>query len=165
MSDEAHISAEQPCSRPTPRFSSAVSNGSGPCDSARTPCTRPQKALCLKTPDVSIIVKRRDFLAVNNAKRAPMPGFILQVRARHDADPQKRIGFTATKKVGNAVARNRMKRRLRALAREVLPAHGVAGADHVLIGRAGQIERDYAALHAELIKALTKVQGQSSKKL
>uniref|UniRef100_UPI0035CA76B9 ribonuclease P protein component n=1 Tax=uncultured Sphingomonas sp. TaxID=158754 RepID=UPI0035CA76B9 len=100
---------------------------------------------------------RRDFLAANSGKRAPMPGFVLQVRARDDGNPDMRVGFTVTKKIGNAVARNRMKRRLRALARELLPEKGVRGADHVLIGRNGGIERDYAVLRAELAKALAKV--------
>ena len=68
-----------------------------------------------------------------------------------------RVGFTVTKKIGGAVVRNRMKRRFRALARETLPEHGIPGADHVLIGRAGGIERDYASLAAELKRALRKV--------
>ncbi len=85
-----------------------------------------------------------------------MPGFVLQVRDRDDSDPASRIGFTVTKKIGNAVVRNRMKRRLRSLARELLPAHGIAGSDHVLIGRSGGIERDYATLREELRIALAK---------
>lgn len=86
-----------------------------------------------------------------------MPGFVLLMRPRDDGDAAMRIGFTVTKKIGNAVVRNRMKRRLRALARDLLPSRGVPGADHVLIGRAGGIERDYATLKAELAKALGKV--------
>lgn len=87
-----------------------------------------------------------------------MPGFVLLVRDRADGDPAMRIGFTVTKKIGNAVVRNRMKRRLRALSRELLPELGTRGADHVLIGREGGIERDYGLLRAELSKALAKVQ-------
>lgn len=86
-----------------------------------------------------------------------MPGFVLLVRDRADGDATMRIGITVSRKVGNAVTRNRMKRRFRALVRDVLPESGVHGADHVLIGRPGGIERDYAALKAELAKALRKV--------
>jgi ribonuclease P protein component len=71
-----------------------------------------------------------------------------------------RIGITVTRMIGNAVTRNRMKRRFRALAREVLPGHGIAGADHVLIGRAGGIERDFALLRAELGQALGKAKAK-----
>ncbi len=86
-----------------------------------------------------------------------MPGFVLLMRPRNDGDPAMRVGFTVTKKVGNAVIRNRLKRRLRALARELLPAQGVRGADHVLIGRGSGVERDFAAMRAEFGKALAKV--------
>jgi ribonuclease P protein component len=86
-----------------------------------------------------------------------MPGFVLLVRKREDGDPAMRLGITVTKKIGNAVVRNRMKRRFRALGRALLPAHGIAGADHILIGRAGGVERDYALLQDELGKALRKL--------
>ncbi|MDF7774692.1 ribonuclease P protein component [Sphingomonas sp. AOB5] len=101
---------------------------------------------------------RKDYLAANAGRRAPMPGFVLLVRDRADESADMRIGITVSKKVGNAVIRNRMKRRFRALAREVLPEAGVPGADHVLIGRNGGIERNHATLKAELAKALAKVQ-------
>jgi ribonuclease P protein component len=87
-----------------------------------------------------------------------MPGFVLLMRPREDGMPGMRLGITVTKKIGGAVVRNRMKRRFRALARELFPACGVAGADHVLIGRAGGIERDIGDLRRELTKALAKVQ-------
>ena len=86
-----------------------------------------------------------------------MPGFVLLVRSRGDADPGMRVGFTVTKKIGNAVVRNRCKRRLRALAREVLPQAGVPGADHVLIGRDETPTRDFAAMRAELGQALARL--------
>jgi ribonuclease P protein component len=104
-----------------------------------------------------VLRRRADFLAANSGSRAPMPGFVLLVRPRGDDDPVMRLGITVTKKIGNAVIRNRMKRRFRELARQLLPISGIAGADHVLIGRAGGIERDFAMLRAELDKALAKV--------
>jgi ribonuclease P protein component len=86
-----------------------------------------------------------------------MPGFVLLVRHREDGDPAMRIGFTVTKKIGGAVVRNRMKRRFRALARELLPESGLPGADHVLIGRAGGVEREFGLLRSELQRALAKL--------
>jgi ribonuclease P protein component len=82
---------------------------------------------------------------------------VLLVRDRSDGDPQKRVGFTVTRKIGNAVIRNRLKRRFRALAREIIAEQGIAGADHVMIGRAGGIERDFSLLRNELGRALDKV--------
>ncbi len=79
------------------------------------------------------------------------------VRARDDNDPQMRVGFTVTKKIGNAVVRNRMKRRFREMARAVLPEAGIAGADHVIIGRASGVEKAYPALVQDLQRALQTV--------
>ena len=152
MSDEADFSAEQPGARAPSRLSRADGNGGRTDGDPRAPQPRPQEAVRVGT-----ITERRDFLAANAGKRAPMPGFVLLMRPRHDGDPAMRLGVTVTKKVGNAVTRNRVKRRFRALGRELLPTHGVAGADHVLIGRAGQVERDFAQLRVELVKALAKV--------
>lgn len=86
-----------------------------------------------------------------------MPGFVLLVRPRGDGDPAIRVGFTVTRKIGGAVVRNRMKRRFRALARDILPEAGIRGADHVLIGRAGGIERPFAALERDLRGALGRI--------
>ena len=89
--------------------------------------------------------------------RTTTPGFILLVRDRKDSDSNMRVGFTVTKKIGGAVVRNRMKRRFRALAREIIPAKGFAGADHVMIGRAKGIEREFGLLRAELGQALDRL--------
>jgi ribonuclease P protein component len=86
-----------------------------------------------------------------------MPGFVLLVRPRGDEDATMRLGITVTKKIGGAVVRNRMKRRFRSLAREILPAGGIEGADHVLIGRAGGVEREFGLLREELRKALARL--------
>ncbi len=82
---------------------------------------------------------------------------MLLVRDRADGDPAKRVGYTVTKKIGGAVVRNRMKRRLRALAREIVPVKGFAGSDHVMIGRGKGVERDYALLRSELEGALERL--------
>ena len=71
-----------------------------------------------------------------------------------------RVGFTVTKKIGGAVVRNRMKRRLRALVREILPQRGIAGADHVMIGRGNGVERDFGLLRSELAGALDRLRKQ-----
>ena len=92
--------------------------------------------------------------------RATTTGFILLVRDRKDSDPQMRVGFTVTKKIGGAVVRNRMKRRFRALARELVPVKGRPGADHVMIGRAKGIERDFALLRSELAGALDSLRAK-----
>ena len=102
------------------------------------------------------IAKRADFLAANNGIRVARPGFVLLVNPLARPDGLLRFGVTVTKRIGNAVARNRMKRRLRALAREILPVQGIAGADHVLIGRENGIERDFALLRQELEAALSR---------
>ncbi len=92
-----------------------------------------------------------------------MPGFVLLVRDRGDAEPGKRLGITVTKKIGNAVVRNRMKRRFRALGRDLIMAQGISGADHVLIGREDGVERDYALLRTELEKALLKARKTAAR--
>ena len=99
--------------------------------------------------------KRADFLAANSGLRVARPGFV--VLARPNGGRGKRIGYTVTKRIGNAVVRNRMKRRMRALARELLPAEGLPDHDHVLIGREGGIERDFATLRTELSAALQRL--------
>jgi len=81
----------------------------------------------------------------------------LLVRDRADGNPQMRIGYTVTKKTGNAVIRNRMKRRFRELARDLLPQSGQPGADHVIIGRPSGNDRSFDRLKADFAKALQMV--------
>ncbi len=101
-----------------------------------------------------VLSRRADFLAANRGLRIARPGFVLLARP-NDADTM-RFGITVTKKIGNAVVRNRMKRRFRELLRDALPAEGLAGHDHVLIGREGGVERDFGVLRQELSAALAR---------
>ncbi len=88
---------------------------------------------------------------------------LVQARNRHDDDPAIGVGFTCSKKVGNAVARNRAKRRLREAARLILPNHGRSGFDYVLIGKAKETaNRPFDALQADLAEALRKLHGSKS---
>ena len=101
---------------------------------------------------ISVLSKRADFLAANSGLRNARAGFVLLTRPN---DGQGiRFGITVTKKIGNAVVRNRMKRRFRELLRAALPVQGLADHDHVLIGRAGGIERDFHLMAEELGRAL-----------
>ncbi|MEP4195615.1 MAG: ribonuclease P protein component [Aliishimia sp.] len=93
-------------------------------------------AAALVRPKLTALTNRSDFLKAARGPRKAMPGFIVQIRNRNDDDPRVRVGFTCSKKVGNAVARNRAKRRLREIAHLTLPQHAAAGHDYVLIGRA-----------------------------
>lgn len=108
-------------------------------------------------PPYKIITKRADFLRANRGRRYARPGFVLLVSDRQDDDPAIRLGITITKKVGNAVVRNRMRRRFRELMREMLDEKGKPGADHILIGRGGGIEMDFALLRAEMAQALGRI--------
>lgn len=106
---------------------------------------------------VSTLTSRPDFLRAARARRVGTPAFLLQARQRSETETATgiRVGFTCSKKVGNAVARNRAKRRLREIARTVLPREGRPGWDYVLIGRKdATATRDFEALKADLTRAL-----------
>ena len=101
--------------------------------------------------------RRAEFLRVaSKGRKAPSPGLVLQVLRRDDADPA-RLGFTVTKKVGNAVVRNRTRRRLRAAAREALRVNPATGVDMVLIGRDGTRGRRFDLLVADLCRTMAKL--------
>ena len=97
---------------------------------------------------------RKDFLAAARAKRIHTKSFVLQIRDRGD-DGAPRVGFTCSKKVGNAVARNKAKRRLREVARLALAPLAESGHDYVLIGRANiTASHPFDAMCADITAAL-----------
>ncbi|HWB48598.1 MAG TPA: ribonuclease P protein component [Stellaceae bacterium] len=102
---------------------------------------------------------RGDFLRVAASRvRAARPGLVLQAAPQPAATPAPlRVGYTASRRVGGAVQRNRAKRRLRAAAAALLPRCGKPGMDYVLIARDGTGRRPYAALLADLEGALRQV--------
>jgi ribonuclease P protein component len=110
---------------------------------------------------------RADFLRVAATReRAVTPGLILQAARQPDGlgcGPSLRVGFTASRKVGNAVIRNRAKRRLRGVAVSILPREGKRGTDYVLIARANTVDRPFEALVADLEAALRRVSHSAAK--
>jgi ribonuclease P protein component len=100
--------------------------------------------------------RRQEFVAAAKASYSAKPSLIVQARKRDD-DGIPRVGFTATKKIGNAVVRNRVKRRLRAVARLVLSPEARPGHDYVLIGRAGTGEKPFTSLIEDLNSALQRL--------
>jgi len=103
------------------------------------------------------IKDRADFLAAARAAYQARPGVVVQARLRDDGDDAIRLGFTATKKIGNAVVRNRAKRRLREAARLMVPTHGLPGHDYVFIARAGTGARDWQGLLDDVKGALIRL--------
>lgn len=100
--------------------------------------------------------KRRDFLAAAKAERAGATSFLMQGRDRGDAGTM-RVGFTVTKKTGNSVVRNRIRRRLREAVRRVLPDAGRAGFDYVLVAREAALRTPFETLVQEIERSVRKV--------
>jgi ribonuclease P protein component len=100
--------------------------------------------------------RRADFLRVAaKGRKAPVHGLVLQALARPDDGPA-RLGFTVTRKVGNAVVRNRARRRLKEAARLLLRDQHLGGVDLVLIGRDATAKRRFTDLIDDFSRALVK---------
>lgn len=112
-------------------------------------------------PQIDRMRQRADFLRAAQARRQGTAGFLLQARERRPGETpglSVRIGFTCSKKIGNAVLRNRAKRRLRALAQAVFPELGIPGWDYVMVGRPNAtVSHPFAAMQSDLRDALTRV--------
>jgi len=111
---------------------------------------------------IDTLRKRSDFLRLNRGQRFAALGLVLQAMPTPDAPEGTeaiRLGLTVTKKIGNAVVRNRVRRRLREAARAVLPVAGKPGHDYVLIARQGALGRSFDDLKADILRALKAVHG------
>ena len=124
--------------------------------------------------DVGRLKQRGEFLLVAKTRRKwAAPGLVLQARRQagasprenelHEATPQLRVGFTASRKVGSAVARNRARRRLRAVVDRVMPEHAAPDHDYVVIARAGTLTRPFDKLVDDLESALRHVNAYRSR--
>jgi ribonuclease P protein component len=113
---------------------------------------------------IARLKRRQDFLRAASARRKFVaPGLILQTRRHRGAElenatiERRRVGFTVSRKVGNAVVRNRVRRRLKVVAERVLNDHARDDNDYVIIGRAATVSRPFAALVKDLETALKKL--------
>jgi ribonuclease P protein component len=95
--------------------------------------------------------RRGQFLRAARGRRLVEPAFVLQIHPR--GDDRIGIGFTASRRIGNAVERNRARRRLKEVARLHLPAHGLVGFDHVLVARKAALRRPFAQLVTDFVDA------------
>ena len=103
------------------------------------------------------LTSRPQFLAAAKGVSEARGAVVVQRLDRADGDASIRLGFTATRKVGGAVVRNRAKRRLREAARALAPQFGVAGSDYVFIARMGTVDRDWDRLLDDVKSALTRL--------
>jgi len=109
------------------------------------------------------IKRRQDFVAAAKAASQGTPGFLLVAHFRGD-DAAPRVGFTCTKKLGNAVARNRIRRRLKEAARLVFDRVARPSYDYILIGRSAAQSRGFEILQSDLISAATRLHAKAAPK-
>ena len=113
--------------------------------------------MSVEPPSIERLRKRPDFLAAAKAAACSRGAVVAQARHRGDGNGTIRIGFTATRRIGGAVVRNRAKRRLREAARFLAPVHARAGCDYVFIARTGTAARAWPALLDDMKSALIRL--------
>ena len=117
----------------------------------------PEGGLALwRSASMKRLTQRADFLAAAAGTKMPAAAFVLQARKRGDGDPA-RVGFTVSKKVGNAVERNRVRRRLREIVRLAEVGRTCAGHDYVLIGRRAALALPFARIQRDFEGALRRL--------
>jgi ribonuclease P protein component len=166
LRDETHLSAEQAGAQAPARLSVSDGNCWRPQGYRQSPQVGPQAPVGLvelATARLGRLPDRRDFLRVQAGRRCAMPGFVLQIAPAPPvpSQPLVRVGFTVSRKVGNEVARNRVRRRLREIARMVIPGEARSDLDYVMVGRQGALTRDFADLRRELQEALKRLKALS----
>lgn len=131
------------------------SPAAGPTDAS---ASRPELAEPGSPIAIERIKIRADFIRAAQGRKLGTPGFLLQMIEMKEARPGvARVGFTMTKKLGNAVVRNRARRRLKEAARFVLPLYARSGSDYVLVGRSEALTRPFSRLMDDLKAALAKI--------
>lgn len=160
---EKDVPAQPDPAQTPPRISRAQGDQGRP-SGARTPSGQgPQTAVGLTAVArpaagrLDTLKKRADFLALKNAPKTGARAFLLVRKNREDGSERVRIGLTVTRKLGGAVIRNRIKRRLRAVAREVFPQFAEPGCDYAIIARPPARTQNYADLLDDMKRALLRL--------
>jgi ribonuclease P protein component len=142
----------------------------GPANTERSPKVAPSERLSDRMQQMAIatLKRRAEFLRIRGGRRWSSPAFAIEMKARDeaggrvvDATAAARFGFTATKKLGNAVTRNRIRRRLKEAVRIVAPGRARDGCDYVVIAREAAANQSFAALERDLIAALGRLDRPS----
>ena len=107
----------------------------------------------MKVP-ILVLKNRADFLRLRKGRRFTGRNFLVQGAAQSERGMAARVGFTVTTKVGNAVVRNRIKRRLRNVVRKVFPTKSRPGFDYVLIARRAALRSDFNIMHNFLLEKM-----------
>jgi ribonuclease P protein component len=166
---ETDLPAQQIGTQAPPRLSCPYGDQGRPQGTGGAASARAQTAQCVTGPRLPLelchtmerLKRRSDFRAATLGMRAPGSAFVLQMRRRSDADAV-RVGFTVSRQVGNAVERNRVRRRLREVVR-LAPAESLrSGHDYVLVGRRAALNLPFGEMIRELDAALRRVHAQMS---